>query len=67
MVTRIGIIGLGKITEDQAQEINKTLADFQLSAAAFKRQFDIENITDLTAEQYEEATRWLNLEIDKQR
>lgn len=56
-----------KITQDEADTINKNLSEFQISVSALKRKFDIENIVDLPADQYEEATKWLNLEIDKQR
>jgi len=40
--------------------------EFQLSVAAFKRRFEINNIEDLPADQYDEALTWLNTEIDKQ-
>ncbi|OQC18732.1 MAG: hypothetical protein BWX71_02715 [Deltaproteobacteria bacterium ADurb.Bin072] len=57
--------GKGKITEADAQEIDKSLSEFQLSVAAFKRAFDIENIVDLPADKMEEARKWINTEVDK--
>ncbi len=57
--------GKGKITEAEAQEIDKSLSEFQLSVAAFKRAFDIENIVDLPADKMEEARKWINTEVDK--
>lgn len=58
--------GKGKITMPQAQIISGQLNEFQLSVAAFKRRFEINNIEDLPADQYDEALTWLNTEIDKQ-
>ncbi len=58
--------GKGKITMPQAQIISQQMNEFQLSVAAFKRRFEINNIEDLPADQYDEALTWLNTEIDKQ-
>jgi hypothetical protein len=54
-----------KITDDEAQEIDKNLSEFQISVAAFKRAFGIDNIKDLPADKMEDARKWINTEVDK--